>query len=86
MKTFEEDLIYYKDNGINLFYNSEGNDQAYKLFIRHIGYAVSLGYGKIKNGILFLEKDIFIVNFEEKIINLYLKEEYIHIIPLKILE
>lgn len=83
MKTFEEEIKYYKDNEINLFYNSEGNDQAYKLFIRHIGYAVSLGYGKIKNGVLFLEKDIYIVNFDLKLIDLFLSGTQIKVISLK---
>lgn len=83
MKTLEEEIKYYKNNGINLFYNSEGNDQAYKLFVRHVGYAAALGYGKIKNEVLLLEKDIYIVDFDLKLIDLFLSGTEIKVISLK---
>lgn len=76
----------FREDGINLFYNSKGHDLAYKLFVRHIGYAPVLGYGRILNGILKLEKDIYIVDFEKEEIDFFLKNNEIEVVFLENLE
>jgi len=60
----EEFKEILSNSELELFYNSNGNENAYKLFVRHISYAPSLGYGKIIRGSLTPLKPIFIVNFE----------------------
>jgi len=77
---FEKEIKNFKED---LFYNSSGNKNAYKLFVRHISYAPAMGIG-IKIGDFFIPtKDVNIVDFEnEKIIQ---TEDKIKIIPIKIL-
>jgi len=58
---------------IDLFYISSGNTKAFKLFVRHITYAETLGYGKIKDNTFIPKKEIYIVDFEKETINIYKK-------------
>lgn len=82
MDEFEKEINYYIKNDIPLFYNSDGNEYAYKLFVRHISYAPALGFGSIRNGKLIVEKDIRIVDFNEKIIDIYMSRTEIEIFKL----
>jgi len=58
--------IQYQINvkGVDLFYNTNGNKNAFKLFVRHLSYAEKLGYGKVKDNLLKLNKNLYLVNFE----------------------
>jgi len=72
-------LEYINIENKELFYNSNGNKNAFKLFVRHISYAEKLGYGKIKFDYLLLSKDILIVDFDSETIELIPHENKIKI-------
>ena len=67
--TFLEEINELNDKWEDLFYNSNWNKDAYKLFVRHISYAVNLWYWKVEKWNLYISKNILVVDFDlEKII------------------
>lgn len=69
-----------------IFYNSKGNTDAYKLYIRHIWFSENMWYWKIINWKLKLKKDILIADFEKQEINQYKIWEIINIEKLENLD
>ena len=69
--TFLEEINGFKDKWEDVFYNSNWNKDAYKLFVRHISYAVNLWYWRVERWNLYIRKNILVVDFElEKIIEI----------------
>jgi len=67
-KGFENRIKELISQDIDLFYTSSGNRKAFKLYVRHISYAVNLEYGKIKNNTFYPNKEIMIVDFSTETI------------------
>lgn len=84
MEKLIQKINEYKNQGIDLFYNSKGNQNAYRLFVRHIGIAETFGYGKINQGILTPNKELHIVDFDKK--EIIKTKENIKIIKLEALK
>jgi len=61
-----EKINQLKKENIPLFYITEGNPKAFKLFVRHISYAETLGLGKIIENTFVPNTTIYIVNFEKE--------------------
>jgi len=63
-----------------LFYNSTGNKEAYKLFVRHLSYAPNMGLAT-KEGEYIVPKDsIYLADFEnEQIVEVSSKIELIEL-------
>ena len=51
-----------------LFYNSEGNTDAYKLCIRHISAAMSAGVARLENGYMIPHDVLYLVDLDREII------------------
>lgn len=62
--SFFKEIHDLKEEGFDLFYNLKGNSTAYKLFIRHIGFAPNLNYGEIRNNVFIPNKEIYLVDFD----------------------
>lgn len=73
-----------QEKGTLLFYNSEGNPEAFKLMVRHISFGTVLKVGKIKGGYFVPSEEIYLVDFENNKIEKTNKE--IKIIPLQFME
>lgn len=71
-----EKINKLKEKDIPLFYITEGNPKAFRLFVRHISFAKTLNLGKIKENIFIPNTEIYIVDFEKN-------EIYIKKIPFK---
>ena len=69
LNTDFKNLIKDLNKGNDLFYNSEGNSEAFKLFVRHISFAENLNYGIMKNGYFYPNKEILLVDFDKQIIS-----------------
>ena len=65
----------------DLFYNSEGNVNAYKLCVRHLSYAPCMGLGIILNKSFIPTEDIYLVDFKKEMI--YELEGKIKLIKIK---
>jgi len=59
-----EKINQLKKENIPLFYITEGNPKAFKLFVRHISYAETLGLGKIIENTFVPNTTIYIVNWD----------------------
>ena len=51
-----------------LFYNTDGNPQAYKLNIRHLSAVSSSSMAQLINGYIHPKETLYIVNLEKEII------------------
>ena len=83
-KEFVDKIIKLRDSGVDLFYNSSGSVEAYKLGVKHLSSAPSFDYGVIvfrTDFKSFLDKEITIVDFDKETI--VSKTVYVEIIPLK---
>jgi len=66
---FKEIIIKMRESGLDLFYNSEGNTEAYKLNVKHISAAKMFGYGTIMLNNFESNKLITLVDFENETIS-----------------
>lgn len=66
-----------------LFYNSSGNKYAFKLGVKHLSSALFLGYAYDHQGILYIEKDLTLVDFQTETFTLILKGSKLTITPLE---
>lgn len=83
-KTFRDKLIKLRDTDTDLFYNSSGSPEAYKLNIKHLSAAPSFGYAILQSKKIVPIKIILLVDFEkEEIIEL---NNSIELIPITILK
>ena len=73
-----------KDYPHPLFYNSTGSTEAYKLCIRHLSSAMSVGVATLKSGYMHPKEVLHLVDLEnEKILRI---EEKIKLIKLEVLK
>lgn len=67
-----------------LFYNSKGNNDAFKLMVRHLNFAINLGFAKqINNGTIKIKKKCFLVDFEQEVIEVLKKGDELVLIQLE---
>ena len=83
MKQFFETIREKISANEALFYNSSGNKDAYKLGVKHLSSALFLGYAYEHQGILYIEKDLTLVDFEREKFTLILKGSKLTITPLE---
>jgi len=70
-------------NNEPLFYNSAGNKHAYKLGVKHLSSALFLGYAYEHQGILYVEKDLTLVDFDTEKFTLILRGSKLTLTPLE---
>lgn len=66
-----------------LFYNSSGSKYAFKLGVKHLSSTLFLGYAYEHQGILYVEKDFTLVDFETKQFTLILRGSKLTLTPLE---
>ena len=76
-KKFKNEIKEFKKD---LFYNEEGNTDAYRLCVRHLSYAPTMGLGIILNKNFIPTNEIYLVDFKKEII--YELEDKIKLIQL----
>ena len=83
MKLFFETIKEKIANNEPLFYNTSGDKQAFKLGVKHLSSTLFLGYAYEHQGILYIEKDLTLVDFEEEKFTLILRGSKMTITPLE---
>jgi len=66
-----------------LFYNDRGNKYAFKLGVKHLSSTLFLGFAYEHQGILYIEKDLTLVDFNKETFTLILKGSKLTITPLE---
>jgi len=63
-----------------LFYNSTGNKEAYKLFVRHLSFVPNMGLARKEGNFIVPKKTLYLVDFEsEEIIEIKDKIELVEL-------
>jgi len=83
MKQFFETITEKISTNEPLFYNSSGNKYAFKLGVKHLSSTLYLGYAYEHQGILYIEKDLTLVDFEKEQFTLILKGSKLTLTPLE---
>jgi len=78
---FKNEIIRRIKQNENLFYNSSGNVEAFKLYVRHLSYAPNINEGKRIGNIIIPNNTLILVDFDEEII--YEIDSEIKLIDLK---
>ena len=85
-KEFIEKINKLKKDNNDIFYNSKGSKQAYKLFVRHLWYAGNLWYWKKRFWKFIASKDFYLADFDNLNIQKIKTNETLDIIELELIK
>jgi hypothetical protein len=83
MNNFVQTIKEKISNNEPLFYNTSGNKEAFKLGVKHLSSSLFLGFAHTHQGVLYIDKDLTLVDFETQSFTLILKGSKLTITPLK---
>lgn len=70
-------------NNEPLFYNSSGNKHAFKSGVKHLSSTLFLGFAHSHQNVLYIDKDLTLVDFENETFTLILQGSKLTITPLQ---
>jgi len=79
-KDFKKQIVEHKEQ---LYYNSSGNVEAFRLGVRHLSAAIRDGNAFMVGGFVYPKQRLYIVDFKREIIEVV--EDKIKLIELKVL-
>ncbi len=83
MNNFFQTIKEKISNNEPLFYNTSGSIEAYKSGVKHLSSALFLGYGHTHQGVLYVDQDFTLVDFNNQKFTLILKGSKLTISPLE---
>jgi len=79
-KDFKKQIVEHKEQ---LYYNSSGNVEAFRLGVRHLSAAIRDGNAFMVGGFVYPKQRLYIVDFKREIIEVV--EDKVKLIELKVL-